>query len=74
MVRLDILESSVHNIVISTSTTVGLQVTGVRKQFLIMNGEPILAFLTQGKKFPECSAYTEVLSRMQHTCCSETLR
>ena len=38
------------------------QVTGVRKQFLILNGEIILAFATFGKKFGNCSTFTEVTS------------
>ena len=38
------------------------QVTGVRKQFLIMNNEPILAFVNKGKKFTACDSYTEITS------------
>merc|ERR1711892_1442032 len=36
------------------------QVSGVRKQFLILNGEAILGFVTKGKKFASCTSYTEV--------------
>ena len=36
------------------------QVKGVRKQFLILNGQAILGFVKKGKKFTECSSYTEV--------------
>ena len=36
------------------------QETGVRKQFLILNGEPILGFVVNGKKFANCSSYTDV--------------
>ena len=36
------------------------QRAGVRKQFLIMNGEAILAFVNKGKKFTACDSYTEV--------------
>jgi len=36
------------------------QVSGVRKQFLILNGEVVLAFVTKGKKFTACTSYTEV--------------
>merc|ERR1712123_322112 len=36
------------------------QVSGVRKQFLILNGEAILGFVTKGKKFASCSSYTEI--------------
>ena len=36
------------------------QVSGVRKQFLIMNNEPILAFVNKGKKFTACDSYTEI--------------
>ena len=38
------------------------QVTGVRKQLLIMNNEPILAFVNKGKKFTACDSYTEITS------------
>ena len=38
------------------------QVSGVRKQFLIMNNEPILAFVNKGKKFTACDSYTEITS------------
>ena len=38
------------------------QQAGVRKQFLIMNGEAILAFVNKGKKFTACDSYTEVTS------------
>ena len=38
------------------------QRAGVRKQFLIMNGEAILAFVNKGKKFTACDSYTEVTS------------
>ena len=33
---------------------------GVRKQFLILNGEVVLGFVTKGKKFAACTSYTEV--------------
>ena len=36
------------------------QVSGVRKQFLILNGQAILGFVTKGKKFTSCTSYTEV--------------
>jgi len=36
------------------------QVDGVRKQFLILNGQVILAFATRGIKFGNCSTFTEV--------------
>merc|ERR1712083_47827 len=36
------------------------QVSGVRKQFLILNGEVVLGFVTKGKKFAACTSYTEV--------------
>jgi len=32
----------------------------VRKQLLIMSGTPILAFVTKGEKFVNCTSYTEV--------------
>ena len=42
------------------------QQSGVRKQFLILDGEPILAFINRGKKFTQCTSYTEVTSSV--TC------
>lgn len=38
------------------------QEQGVRKQFLILNGQAILGFVRKGKKFADCSSYTEVTS------------
>lgn len=38
---------------------------GIRKQFLIMNNEVILAFLTNGIKFPQCRKYTDVTSKVK---------
>ena len=40
------------------------QVTGVRKQFLILNGEAILGFVTKGEKFANCASYTEVTAQV----------
>merc|ERR1712123_283919 len=40
------------------------QVSGVRKQFLILNGEAILGFVTKGKKFASCTSYTEVTANV----------
>merc|ERR1711874_799021 len=40
------------------------QVRGVRKQFLILNGEIILGFVTKGKKFTNCTSYTEVTANV----------
>ena len=45
------------------------QVTGVRKQFLILNGEAILGFVTKGKKFTACSSYTEVTANVDCKVC-----
>ena len=36
------------------------QEQGVRKQFLILDGEAILGFVKKGTKFPACAAYTEI--------------
>ena len=36
----------------------------VRKQFLIMNDEPILGFVKRGKKFSACASYTDVTSNV----------
>ena len=35
-----------------------------RKQFLFMEGKTILAFVPRGKKFTECSSYTEVTTQV----------
>ena len=40
------------------------RVDGVRKQFLILNGEAILGFVNRGKKFTNCSSYTEITGRV----------
>merc|ERR1711892_211958 len=40
------------------------QVSGVKKQFLILNGEAILGFVTKGKKFASCSSYTEITANV----------
>ena len=37
---------------------------GVRKQFIVLNGEAVLAFVANGQKFAECSSYTEVTSKI----------
>jgi len=33
---------------------------GTRKQFLILDSKPVLGFVTRGKKFKDCTEYTEV--------------
>lgn len=40
------------------------QVKGVRKQFLILNGQAILGFVRNGKKFADCESYTEVTTNV----------
>jgi len=40
------------------------QVKGVRKQFLILNGEAVLGFVTKGDKFADCTSYTEVTANV----------
>ena len=40
------------------------QVSGVRKQFLILNGEVILGFVTNGEKFANCASYTGVTAQV----------
>ena len=41
------------------------QERGTRKQFLILNGEAVLAFVKNGEKFADCDAYTEVTTNIQ---------
>ena len=55
-----------HNTIqiISGNKFVIKQVSGVRKQFLILNGEAILGFVTKGKKFASCSSYTEITANV----------
>lgn len=37
---------------------------GTRKQFLLLNSEPVLAFVADGTKFVNCTAYTEVTTQV----------
>ena len=41
------------------------QERGTRKQFLILNGEAVLAFVKNGNKFSDCDSYTEVTTNIQ---------
>ena len=41
------------------------QEKGTRKQFLILNGEAVLAFVKNGDKFADCDSYTEVTTNIQ---------
>ena len=41
------------------------QERGTRKQFLILNGEAVLAFVKKGEKFADCDAYTEVTTNIR---------
>ena len=36
----------------------------VRKQFLILNGAPVLGFIDKGKKFASCFSYKEITSNV----------
>ena len=38
--------------------------SGIRKQLLFVEGKTILAFVTQGSKFADCSSFTEVTSQV----------
>ena len=40
------------------------QAKGVRKQLLILNGEAILGFVRNGKKFADCDSYTEITTKV----------
>ena len=40
------------------------QEKGTRKQFLILNGEAVLAFVKNGEKFADCDSYTEVTTQV----------
>ena len=50
--------------IISGNKFVIKQVRGVRKQFLILNGEAILGFVRNGKKFSDCDSYTKVTTKV----------
>ena len=50
--------------VLSGNKFVIKQVKGVRKQFLILNGEAVLGFVTKGDKFADCTSYTEVTANV----------
>ena len=41
------------------------QEKGTRKQFLIINGEAVLAFVKNGQKFADCDSYTEVTANIK---------
>ena len=36
----------------------------MRKQYLIKNGQTVLAFIKSGEKFAECSTFTDVTSKV----------
>jgi len=38
--------------------------SGIRRQLLFVDGKTILAFVTKGAKFADCSSYTEVTSQV----------
>ena len=42
------------------------KMVGVRKQFLNIGDDVVLAFLENGKKFPQCESFTEVSANV--TC------
>ncbi len=44
-----------------------------RRQFLFMEGKTILAFVPRGKKFTECSSYTEVTTQVNCKVCSDKI-
>ena len=44
-----------------------------RRQFLFMEGKTILAFVPRGKKFTECSSYTEVTTQVDCKVGSESI-
>ena len=51
--------------IISGNKFVIKQVWGVRKQLLILNGEAILGFVRNGKKFADCDSYTEITTMVE---------
>ena len=50
--------------IISGNKFVIKQVKGVRKQLLILNGQAILGFVRNGKKFADCDSYTELTTKV----------
>jgi hypothetical protein len=50
--------------IISGNKFVIKQVRGVRKQFIMLNGQAILGFVRNGKKFADYDSYTEVTTKV----------
>ena len=50
--------------IISGNKFVIKQVRGVRKQFIMLNGQAILGFVRNGKKFADCDSFTEVATKL----------
>ena len=46
------------------------QAKGTRKQFLILEGKSIIAFVEQGMKFTDCETYVDISSEVK---CKEVL-
>ena len=38
---------------------------GTRKQFLILNGNPVLGFVQKKKKFTSCKSYTQITANLK---------
>eukprot|EP00090_Calanus_glacialis_P003469 TRINITY_DN12566_c0_g1_i1.p1 TRINITY_DN12566_c0_g1~~TRINITY_DN12566_c0_g1_i1.p1 ORF type:complete len:284 (-),score=70.72 TRINITY_DN12566_c0_g1_i1:64-915(-) len=38
--------------------------TGLRRQFLLLNGSPVLGFVQRKKKFTSCSSYTDITAQV----------
>ena len=38
--------------------------TGLRRQFLLLNGNPVLGFVERKKKFTSCSSYTDITAQV----------
>ena len=51
-------------VILSGKKFVIKQAKGVRKQLLILNGEAILGFVRNGKKFADCDSYTKVTTKV----------
>ena len=52
------------SMILSGNKFVIKRVDGVRKQFLILNGETVLGFVTNGEKFANCASYTAVTANV----------
>ena len=54
-----------ENITILGNKFVIRKMKGTRKQFLILNGNPVLGFVQKKKKFASCKSYTQITANLK---------